>query len=415
MATSAPARSTRCARRWSRPAAPAATPRRRPCSACSSLILWALIVVVTLKYVLILLRADNHGEGGTLALMALAQRAVTKGARRHRAARHHLRRAVLRRRRHHAGAVGAVGDRRHQARHRRPSIPMSFRSRWSSWWCCSRCSRAAPRSVAAFFGPVMCVWFAVIAIAAVAADHAASRSAARAQSALCRFLHDPSRRHRLRDARRGVPRRHRRRGAVCRSRPFRQAADPDRVAVHRAAVAGAELSGAGRAADCRSQGDREPVLPDVSGLGADPDGGAGDGGDRDREPGRHHRRLFADAAGDPARADAAVRNPPYLGSAFRPDLHPAHQHAAVVRGAAAGAAVPLLQRAGLGLRHLGDRHHGGHGDDGLCGDLEGLEVVADRGRRADRAVSVPRSHLPRGQPAEGVRGRLGAAGARRQS
>ena len=41
-----------------------------------SLILWALIVVVTLKYVLILLRADNNGEGGTLALMALAQRAV---------------------------------------------------------------------------------------------------------------------------------------------------------------------------------------------------------------------------------------------------------------------------------------------------------------------------------------------------
>lgn len=41
-----------------------------------SLILWALIVVVTLKYVLILLRADNNGEGGTLALMALAQRAL---------------------------------------------------------------------------------------------------------------------------------------------------------------------------------------------------------------------------------------------------------------------------------------------------------------------------------------------------
>jgi len=41
-----------------------------------SLILWALIVVVTLKYILILLRADNKGEGGTLALMALAQRAL---------------------------------------------------------------------------------------------------------------------------------------------------------------------------------------------------------------------------------------------------------------------------------------------------------------------------------------------------
>jgi KUP system potassium uptake protein len=41
-----------------------------------SLMLWALIVVVTLKYVLVLLRADNNGEGGTLTLMALASRAV---------------------------------------------------------------------------------------------------------------------------------------------------------------------------------------------------------------------------------------------------------------------------------------------------------------------------------------------------
>ena len=49
-------------------------------TAVVSLILWALIIVVTLKYVVILLRADNHGEGGTLALMALAQRAVTRGA-----------------------------------------------------------------------------------------------------------------------------------------------------------------------------------------------------------------------------------------------------------------------------------------------------------------------------------------------
>src|ERR1700750_2117283 len=45
-----------------------------------SLILWALIVVVTLKYVVILLRADNNSEGGTLALMALAQRTVARAA-----------------------------------------------------------------------------------------------------------------------------------------------------------------------------------------------------------------------------------------------------------------------------------------------------------------------------------------------
>ena len=41
-----------------------------------SLILWAFFVIVTVKYVLILLRADNNGEGGTLTLMALASRAV---------------------------------------------------------------------------------------------------------------------------------------------------------------------------------------------------------------------------------------------------------------------------------------------------------------------------------------------------
>src|SRR5215467_5792938 len=45
-----------------------------------SLIIWALILIVTIKYVVILLRADNNGEGGTLALMALAQRSLAKGA-----------------------------------------------------------------------------------------------------------------------------------------------------------------------------------------------------------------------------------------------------------------------------------------------------------------------------------------------
>ena len=41
-----------------------------------SLMLWTLIVIVTLKYVIVMLRADNNGEGGTLSLMALAQRAL---------------------------------------------------------------------------------------------------------------------------------------------------------------------------------------------------------------------------------------------------------------------------------------------------------------------------------------------------
>ncbi|MBI1404919.1 MAG: potassium transporter Kup [Caulobacter sp.] len=43
-----------------------------------SLVIWALILVVTLKYVVLLMRADNKGEGGTLALMALARKTLAK-------------------------------------------------------------------------------------------------------------------------------------------------------------------------------------------------------------------------------------------------------------------------------------------------------------------------------------------------
>ena len=43
-----------------------------------SLILWTLMLIVTVKYVIILLRLDNNGEGGTLALMALARSVIYK-------------------------------------------------------------------------------------------------------------------------------------------------------------------------------------------------------------------------------------------------------------------------------------------------------------------------------------------------
>ncbi|MFL5296313.1 MAG: potassium transporter Kup [Phenylobacterium sp.] len=45
-----------------------------------SLMLWTLVVIVTLKYVFILMRFDNRGEGGTLSLMALVQKAGGRGA-----------------------------------------------------------------------------------------------------------------------------------------------------------------------------------------------------------------------------------------------------------------------------------------------------------------------------------------------
>jgi KUP system potassium uptake protein len=43
-----------------------------------SLVFWALMLVVSLKYVLFIMRADNRGEGGIMALIALAQQATHK-------------------------------------------------------------------------------------------------------------------------------------------------------------------------------------------------------------------------------------------------------------------------------------------------------------------------------------------------
>jgi KUP system potassium uptake protein len=131
-----------------------------------SLILWALIVVVTLKYVVILLRADNNGEGGTLALMALAQRAVGKGG----------------------GAIvllgiisGALfygdavitpalsvlsaieGIKLVTVTFEHYVVPLTVVILVALFAVQSR----GTARVAALFGPIMCVWFAVIAIAAV--------------------------------------------------------------------------------------------------------------------------------------------------------------------------------------------------------------------------------------------------------
>ena len=41
-----------------------------------SLVFWTLTVVVSVKYVVLILRADNHGEGGLIAMLALASQAV---------------------------------------------------------------------------------------------------------------------------------------------------------------------------------------------------------------------------------------------------------------------------------------------------------------------------------------------------
>ena len=64
----------------------------------------------------------------------------------------------------------------------------------------------------------------------------------------------------------------------------------------------------GRAPSCSpATARRPPILRDEHGLDAGPDGGAGDGGDRDRQPGGHFGRVLAGPPGRAAQHAAALR------------------------------------------------------------------------------------------------------------
>src|SRR6476469_640661 len=131
-----------------------------------SMILWALIIVVTLKYVVILLRADNNGEGGTLALMALAQRALANGS------------GVIVLLGIISGALfygdavitpalsvlsAIEGIKLVTATFEHYVVPLTMIILLALFAVQSR----GTARVAAMFGPIMCIWFAVIAVAAV--------------------------------------------------------------------------------------------------------------------------------------------------------------------------------------------------------------------------------------------------------
>ncbi|UTD29690.1 potassium transporter Kup [Bradyrhizobium sp. WD16] len=131
-----------------------------------SLILWALIIVVTLKYVLILMRADNNGEGGTLALMALAQRALSgkSGT--------IVMLGIISGALFYGDAVitpalsvlsALEGIKIATVAFEPYVVPATLLILLALFAVQSR----GTASVAAFFGPIMCLWFAVIGVAAL--------------------------------------------------------------------------------------------------------------------------------------------------------------------------------------------------------------------------------------------------------
>ena len=290
-----------------------------------SLIIWALLIVVTAKYVLFLMQADNKGEGGILSLMALAQRALGQKTPI----------AFL------LGVAGAAlfsGDAiitpaisvlsaLEGLKQVDPNLtPYILPATIVILVVLFAAQSRGTAKVAAFFSPIMVAFFAVNAVLGIV--HIASDW--RILEALSPIpgveLHLRSRDNRIYRPRQRVSGGDRRRSALRRYGPFRAEADPGGLAVHRSAGAHLQLSRPRRAHSQRPEGGRKPILFDGAELGLGAARSSVDRRDRDREPGRHHRRLFAGQPGDPARIAAAPRNRPHLlhsgGADFHPPRHP---------------------------------------------------------------------------------------------
>ncbi len=223
-----------------------------------SLIFWALIVVISIKYAILIMRADNHGEGGILALLALVNPRRSKpsrGAFDARCGRAPWRDLALRRRHHNARDLRAQRDRgretlrppdaacrraadgrhsghsvRHPAqrhlmdrRHIRPGHAPVVRCRGPAW-------PRRDRQVARRAGGAQSVGRGHVSLACGAFGVCGHR--------------------------RRLPRGHRRRGVLRRHGPFRSAADPGGLVRRRPAGSDAELLRTGRPASRRAQSAR---------------------------------------------------------------------------------------------------------------------------------------------------------------
>ena len=138
-----------------------------------SLIFWSLMVVVSFKYVLFIMRADNDGEGGIMALMALALRKLEDKGR--------VRVSIML-----LGIFGAAlfygdgvitpaisvlsaveGLQIASPAFKTYVIPITIVVLWGLF----AFERRGTASVGALFGPVMCVWFATLAFLGLSLIH----------------------------------------------------------------------------------------------------------------------------------------------------------------------------------------------------------------------------------------------------
>ena len=377
-----------------------------------SLIFWSVTLVVTVTYVLLVMRADNDGEGGIMALITLLRRGHVSGARRTK-----MLLAAL-------GIFGAslfLGDGMitpaisvlsavEGVEVAAPSlehlvVPIAS----AILVVLFMLQRLGTATVGRLFGPIMFVWFLVVGafgingIASHPADPRGALALVRDRLLLQPLLDGVLR------ARRGRPRVHGRGGAVRRHGALRPRPDHARLAPARVPRLHAELHGPGRADPGQPEEHLQPVLPPRAGLGAVAARVPGHGRGGDRLTGGGDGRLLRRAPGDAARLPAAAACRAHVREGDRPDLRAGHQLAAARLGAHARADVQELGRAGLRVRHgrhRDDRHHDAAVPLRRRPAVERAALDRDRGRRR---APVRRGAVPRREPHEDRPRRVAAA------
>ena len=325
-----------------------------------SLIFWSVMIIVTLTYVTLVMRADNNGEGGIMALITLLRRWTGGRSRRASAAACRGRsvrgRPVLRRQHDHSGDLGAVGRRGHTGD--RPWLQRLHRADHRGDHR-RAVLRAKPRHRRR--RSVLRTGDDPVVHGDRRVRHPRHRRQPRdpqgAVADIRACLHDRPFPHRLLRTRSDRSFGHRRRGAVRRHGALRQARDHIRLARPRASRLHAELLRPGRAGAGRRVDGGRPVLPPDPGVGANSHGVLGNSGHRDRLAGGDHRRVLRGVAGRAARLPAAAAYRAHLGVDHRPDLRAVDKRRPDGRGADPGVRVPQLGGAGIRVRH------GGHGND----------------------------------------------------
>ena len=378
-----------------------------------SLIFWSLVLVILLKYVTVVLNADNKGEGGVLALTALVINTARESPRRRLYGTLGILGASL------FFADGAITpaisvlsavEGLHVAAPdaQIPVLPITILVLVGLFLI----QRHGTGSVGKVFGPVMLGWFAILAVMGVswivrepgvllALDP--TRAIGSAGAAPDRLARGACRRLLVR---------HRRRGAVRRHGPFRQGADSPRLDLHRDAGAGLQLFRPGRDADRESGGHQQSLLPDGARLVAVAPGHARDRGHRHRLAGGDLGRVLGDHAGGELGVAAALARRAFLGGQRRADLRADHELDPDGRRARIGDGFRQLGGAGGRVWPGGLGRHD-HRD---AVDLEPDQVAHGQGEpcaaRGPVAAVRRRHRLPAGESDQARGRRLAAAGIR---